>query len=167
MSSRLPPVAIALGVAGLIPFVLLGIASVAAMTPAAGDRYLFALVAYGGLVLAFSGGVHWGFVLHPTLPEGMTPDLRRDATRLGLGVLPSLIGWAAILIPAYGVPWIGLVVLIFGYLATLIGEYHLRRRGLVMPSGYMTMRWALSIVVLVVLITVLALRLIGASITFL
>ena len=165
--SRLHPVAIALGVAGLVPFILLGIASVATPDVGAANRYLFALVAYGGLVLAFSGGVHWGFVLHPNLPEGMTPDLRRDATRLGLGVLPSLIGWAAILIPAYGVPWIGLVVLIFGYLATVIGEYHMRRRGLVMPSGYMTLRWALSIVVLIVLVTVLALRLIGASITFL
>ncbi len=167
MHPRLPPAAVALGVAGLIPFIGLGIASVADQNAIAADRYLWALVAYGAAILAFLGGVHWGFVLHPTLPEGMAPDLRRDATRLGLGVLPSLIGWAALLLPIYGVPVAGLVVLIIGYLATVIGEHHLRRRGLLLPAGYMTLRWVLSVVVLIVLITVLALRLIGAHITFL
>lgn len=166
MPPRLHPAAIIIGLVGLIPFIGLGIASVAVSNAGSANHYLFALVAYGGAVLAFLGGVHWGFVLHPSLPQGMTPDLRRDATRLGLGVLPSLIAWAAILTPTYGIPEVGLVVLIVGYLATVIGEHHLRQRGLLVPSGYMTLRWALSIVVLVVLITVLALRLIGASITF-
>lgn len=167
MPPRLPPAAIALGLAGLIPFVVLGIAALSVLNEVQAQRYLLALVGYGGIMLAFLGGVHWGFVLHPTLPEGMTPDTRRDATRLGLGVLPSLIGWAALLTPAYGVPEVGLAVLIVGYLATVLGEHHLRRRGATMPSGYMALRWGLSVVVLVVLITVLALRLIGAKITFL
>ncbi len=167
MPSRLHPAAVALGIAGLVPFIVLGIAALAAINPVSANHYLLALIAYGGVVLAFLGGVHWGFVLHPVLPEGMTPDARRDATRLGLGVLPSLIAWAALLTPAYGIPDVGLVVLIIGFLATVIGEHHMRRRGLLMPSGYTTLRWALSIVVLIVLITVLALRMIGASITFL
>lgn len=167
MQPRLPSAAIALGVAGLIPFILLGIAALSTLNEVQAQRYLLALVGYGGVVLAFLGGVHWGFVLHPRLPEGMPPDTRRDATRLGLGVLPSLIGWAALLTPAYGVPEVGLAVLIVGYLATTLGEHQLRRRGTPMPHGYMALRWGLSIVVLVVLITVLALRLIGAKITFL
>ena len=168
MPPRLHPAAVALGIAGLIPFIGLGIAVLAVLNPTTANHYLFALVAYGGATLAFLGGVHWGFVLHPARPpEAATPDARQDATRLGLGVLPSLIGWAALLTPTYGVPEVGLVVLIIGFLATVLGEHHMRRRGLLMPSGYMTLRWALSIVVLVVLITVLALRLIGANITFL
>jgi hypothetical protein len=163
MHPRLPLAAIALGVAGLIPFFVLTIAALSHPDPAA-QRYLLALVGYGGVILAFLGGIHWGFVLHPALPQGMTPDARRDAVRLGLGVIPSLIGWAALLTPALGIPEIGLVVLIVGYLATVLGEHELRRRGGLMPSGYMAFRWGLTIVVLALLVTVLTLRLLGAQI---
>jgi hypothetical protein len=166
MNHRLPPAALALGIAGLLPFIGLGIAALSSGDDSASLRYLLALVAYGAVILAFLGGVHWGFVLHPAaLPEGMPPDQRRDAARLGLGVLPSLIGWAALLTPLLGIPEIGLAILIVGYIATIATEAQMRRRGL-MPTGYMAMRWALTVVVLVVLIVVLALRLIGAKITF-
>lgn len=167
MPPRLPTPAIVLGIAGLIPFVMLAIVSLSVQNPAESARYLLALVGYGAVVLAFLGGVHWGFVLHPVLPEGMTPDARRDAARLGFGIVPSLIAWAALMTPAFGVPEIGLAVLIVGYLGTVIGEHQLRRRGILLPAGFMALRWVLSIVVLAVLITVLALRLIGAKITFL
>lgn len=166
MPRRLPPAAIGLGLAGLVPFVGLGIAALSTGDETAAQRYLLALVAYGAVVLAFLGGVHWGFVLHPSaLPEGMTPDERRDATRLGLGVLPSLLGFAALLTPELSVPEVGLAVLIVGYIATVVTEAQLRRRQMV-PGGYMALRWGLSIVVLIVLVTVLALRLIGAKIIF-
>jgi hypothetical protein len=166
MLPRLPPAAIGLGLAGLVPFLGLGIAALATPDEAAAQRYLLALVAFGAVTLAFLGGVHWGFVLHPAaLPEGMSADERRDATRLGLGVLPSLIGFAALLTPVLGVAEVGLAVLIVGYIATVITEAQLRRRQLV-PGGYMALRWALSVVVLIVLVTVLALRLIGAKINF-
>ena len=119
---------------------------------------------YGAVVLAFLGGVHWGFVLHPAaLPDGMSEAERRDAARLGLGVLPSLIGWAALLTPLLGVPEIGLIVLIVGFIATIAAESRLRRTAQI-PAGYMAMRWGLSLVVLLVLVAVLALRLIGAKI---
>jgi hypothetical protein len=166
MYPRLPAAAVAIGLAGLVPFIGLGIAALSVQDAVAAERYLLALVGYGGVVLAFLGGIHWGFVLHPTLPEGMTPDARRDATRLGLGVLPSLIGWAALLTPELGVPVVGLAVLIVGYVATILTEHQLRRRGALLPPGYMTLRWGLSIVVVMVLVTVLALRLIGAKIRF-
>jgi len=167
MHARLPPAAAALGIAGLIPFIGLGIGTIAVVSPAAADRYLYALVGYGAVILAFLGGVHWGFVLHPgTPPQGLSPDERRDATRLGLGVLPSLIGWAALLTPAFAIPDVGLAVLIAGYLAVVVGEHHMRQRGLMMPSGYMTLRWVFSIIVLAVLVTVLAVRLLGARIIF-
>jgi Protein of unknown function (DUF3429) len=163
---RLPTIAIVLGLAGLLPFIGLGIAALSTADEVASQRYLLALVGYGAVVLAFLGGVHWGFVLHPAaLPEGMTEADRRDATRLGLGVLPSILGFGALLTPELSVPEVGLAVLIVGYLATVITEAQLRRRDLV-PSGYMVLRWALSIVVVVVLVVVLALRLIGAKIFF-
>ena len=165
MRTRLPLAALGLGLLGVVPFIVLGIAAVSTTDAVQSARLLLALVAYGAVVLAFLGGVHWGFVLHPVLPEGLSPDSRRDATRLGLGVLPSLIGWLAMLIPLLGLPEIGLAVLIVGFLATIVTEHALRRRGLV-PPAYVAMRWALSIIVLVVLISVLALRLIGARLMF-
>lgn len=166
MQHRLPSAALALGVAGLIPFVGLGIAALSTANPEQAQRYLLGLVGYGAVILAFLGGIHWGFVLHPSaLPEGMSPDQRRDATRLGLGVLPSLIGWAALLTPLFGVPEIGLGVLIVGFVATVVVEARTRDR-VAIPNGYMAMRWGLSVVVLAVLVTVLALRLIGAKIFF-
>ncbi len=163
MQPRLPPAAIAIGIVGLVPFVALSIAALATPDPVAAQRYLLGLVGYGGVVLAFLGGVHWGFVLHPVLPEGLTADARRDATRLGLGVLPSLIGWAALLTPAFGIPEIGLAILIVGYVATVVTEAQYRRRDMI-PPGYMALRWGLSVVVIAVLVTVLVLRLIGAKI---
>ena len=166
MKDRLPTTALILGLAGLLPFIALALAALSSASDTDTQRYLLALVAYGAVVLAFLGGVHWGFVLHPAaLPEGMDAAERRDAARLGLGVLPSLIGWAALMTPLLGIPEIGLAVLIVGYIATIVTESQLRRRALV-PGGYMAMRWGLSIVVLLVLITTLTLRLIGAKITF-
>ncbi len=163
MQPRLPLSAVALGIAGLIPFFGFSIATISHQGLPA-QRYLLALLAYGGVVLAFLGGIHWGFVLHPALPATLSPNSRRDAVRLGLGVLPSLIGWVAVLTPLFGIPEVGLVVLIAGYLATIVGEQQFRQRGGVLPGGYLPLRWGLSIVVLALLITVLTLRLLGAQI---
>jgi hypothetical protein len=95
----------------------------------------------------------------------MSPGERRDATRLGLGVLPSLIGFGALLTPLLGVPEIGLGILIAGYLATVATEARLSKRALV-PGGYMSLRWGLSVVVLILLTVVLIFRLIGVKIIF-
>ncbi len=166
MNHRLPPAALGLGIAGVLPFIALGIAALSNANDTEAQRYLLGLVAYGAVVLAFLGGVHWGFVLHPAaLPEGMTPVESNDAARLGLGIVPSLIGWAALMTPLLGVPEVGLAILIVGFIATVATEARLRTRSQ-MPSGYMAMRWGLSVVVLLVLVTVLALRLIGAKIIF-
>lgn len=166
MNTRLPSMALILGIAGLIPFVILGILAQSTDNTGLSQRYVLALVGYGAVILAFLGGVHWGFVLSPAgLPEHMTAKERRDAARLGLGVTPSLIGFAALMTPLLGILEIGLAILIVGYIATVATESGLHRRGLI-PSGYMALRWGLSIGVLLVLVTVLALRLIGARITF-
>jgi hypothetical protein len=161
MQYRLPQAAVFLGIAGLVVFVALGIASVSTHDERLAFGLLYALIGYAALVLAFVGGIHWGFVLHPSaLPSDMPAEERRDAVRLGLGVLPSVIGWAALLTPALAVPEVGLGVLVIGYLAWLAAEFHMRGRGMV-PSGYMRLRYWLSAGVLAVLVIVLAMRLLG------
>lgn len=160
---RLPPVAIALGIAGLIPFIGCGLGTLA-LPPPDSERFLTALLAYGAVILAFLGAVHWGFVLESPDPEGAAM-VARDRVRLVLSVIPALIGWLALLMPLLHSPEGGLAVLIVGHLVTVVTESQLRRRGL-MPPGYMWLRWGLSIVMVVVLVTVLTLRLVGARIIF-
>ena len=156
MSNRLPSLAYLLGAAGLIPFVGCGIEAV---TRGAWQAVAMpALVAYGAVILAFLGGVHWGFALSP----GQGESVRQ---RLALGVVPSLIGWAAVVAGTLVGAEVSLALLIVGLLGTILVERSWSRRGLV-PAGYMALRWGLSIVVMITLTTVLGIRLIGAAIVF-
>jgi hypothetical protein len=161
MTSRLPPAAIALGIAGLIPFIGCGVAALAQPIPLA-TPWVIALIAYGAVVLSFLGGVHWGFVL---ATPGDESTRRRDAVRLGLGVCPAIVGWLAVATAFVLPPEAALAVLIAGFVATAVVEAQGRRLGLVSPA-YMWLRWGLTVVVVAALVTVLVLQLIGARIVF-
>lgn len=165
MNARLPLTAILLGIAGLIPFILCGLAAIRVGTPDQLDRGAIALIGYGAVILSFLGGVHWGFVLQTPRTETGTATRWGASKWLALGVVPALIGWLALLAPLYRMTDIGIAVLIAGFLATVVVEQQMRRRELV-PASYMALRWGLSIVVLMILVTVLTLRLIGATILF-
>ena len=152
MNQKLPTLATLLGIAGLLPFLACG---VAALGPQ-GDRAALALAAYGAVILAFLGGVHWGFAL-------LGPAGRGERERLALGVVPSLIGWVALLLAVAVRVEAGLLLLLLGFLGTTIVEARARRAGL-MPHGYMALRYGLSAGVVLVLALVLVLRAIGAQI---
>ena len=85
--------------------------------------------------------------------------------RLLFGVMPSLIGWVALLAPLALPAWTGLCVLIAGFLATVIVEAQAGRRGLV-SQHYIWLRWGLTLVVVAMLVTVLTLRLLGQRVVF-
>ena len=165
MPRRLPTAALILSIAGLVPFVA---GAIAALSTSDSLRALFLLqllIAYGAVILAFLGGVHWGFVLDTPEPDDAVIAGRRDTPRLVGGVVPSLVGWAALIVMLAGIPAAALAILIVGFVALTVTEAELRRR-LLVPPGYMWLRWGLSIVVVLVLATVLTLRLIGARISF-
>jgi hypothetical protein len=158
MTRPLPPFAIVLGAAGLLPFLACSLGALS-LSSDGSTRSLLALVAYGATILAFLGGVHWGFAL-----DGSgTPSERVQRARFGLGVVPSLIGWAALLITFIGLPTTGLLVLTAGFVATTVVEAQAARRGL-MPQRYMWLRWALSIVVVVCLVSVSLIRAFGGRV---
>jgi hypothetical protein len=162
------PLVLLLGLLGLIPFLVCGYLACAWRDPADG-RALFALIAYGAVILSFLGGVHWGFALAEqpgALAALPVPAAERSAekARIGLGVLPSLLGWiavlVAVLVPA---PVLALCVLIVGFIAAMAAEHGAHRRGW-MPQRYLWLRWVLTIVTLAILITTVVLRLAGARI---
>jgi hypothetical protein len=131
----LPAHAAALGHAGLIPFV--ACAAVMLALPDAGTRQLAGriLIGYGAVILSFLGGVHWGLVLRAAPGRG--------ASMLAVGVVPSLLGWVALLLPfptaaaiqvaAFGGFWL--------YEHRLLGPT-------LVPPAYLAMRRWLTLVVI-------------------
>jgi hypothetical protein len=163
------PLVLLLGLLGLIPFLVCAYLACAWRFPSEG-RALIALIAYGAVILSFLGGVHWGFALTEPPPSlaGLAPaPTRADPAhrpRIALGVLPSLIGWLALLIAVLApAPVIALCVLIAGFIATNAGEHTAYRRGWV-PARYLWMRWFLTIVVVALMVTTVVLHLSGARI---
>lgn len=130
----MPSPALWLGLAGLIPFAATALLSWLLPAETRGLA-LFALAAYGMVILSFLGAVHWGFALRAP-PE----EARYAAPRLGLGVVPALLAWAALLLP----PVPGLGLLAAGILMTAAVESLAARRGLV-PEAYVQLRWGLSL----------------------
>ena len=151
----MPALAILLGIAGLVPFIGCGLGAMTRDGEA--DRMLAALIAYGAVMLAFLGGMQWGFALPAAT------DARRQRWRLVLGVLPPLVGWAALLIALVAPGWIALAVLTAGFIGTALGEH--RAAAQAVPSGYLWLRWALTVVAAAMLITVLTVRVLGVSIS--
>jgi hypothetical protein len=122
-----------LGLAGLLPFAGAALASLAA--PAWREFALLALQAYGAVILAFLGAVHWGFALQPVVGQEAA-----GPRRLVLGVVPALVGWVALLLPRD----FALGLLALAVLATAAIEQWAAAEALV-PRSYMLLRWVLSI----------------------
>lgn len=148
MNRTLPSIAMLLGIAGLIPFAVCGLGALANQPPNDATA-LLALIAYAAIILGFLGGVHWGF----GLDAGSDAPTAIQRARFGLGVLPALIGWVGLLIAFLGFARSALALLVLGFLATTILEARASRRGY-MPRGYMGLRWVLSSIVVIILVTV-------------
>lgn len=102
-----PPLAQRLSYAGLLPFIGLA-ASLWFVGPLWKLVMGNALLAYGALIATFLGGIHWGIAQR---------DAAQPVSGLYLwGVVPSLVGWCAMVLP---VP-VGLLM-VSGLLLTCYG----------------------------------------------
>lgn len=136
-----------LGVAGLIPFLLMMLGVWFADTSWLGD-FVKGQLAYGMVILSFLGGVHWGAAL---LGGSMADTDIRKA--LIWGVTPSLIAWSATLFGGFG-----FALLMAGFVAALQVDKQLYPvYG--MPDWLLVLRKKLTIVVVLTLI----LTVIGAN----
>ncbi|WP_428484171.1 DUF3429 domain-containing protein [Rhodopila sp.] len=149
----MPTMIIPLSLLGLVPFVIFGLAAVGHV-PQTAERGLVALIDYAALVLAFSGGVHWGLAL--------LPGVVRPATRIVAGVLPMIVAWVGVILAQMVAPTVALAVLILGYLATVLTEHRAAQRFLV-PSRYVWMRWGFSAAAVLVMAIVLILLGLGQT----
>lgn len=93
MTMRVPRAAAVLGALGLIPFVGLALGAAASDAPSRASM-ITPMVAYGAVILSFLGGIQWGLALR----HGGDGTPRTGL--LWLSVLPSLAGWAAMLLPS-------------------------------------------------------------------
>ena len=126
-----------LGYAGLVPFVCLSLAAWIAMPVIDDPHYM--LIAYAAVILSFMGAVHWGIA--------MSKDSSIMNAELGLSVLPALLGWLALLMPAL----IAYILLITGF-GLLFAADRVARNAGVFPDWYLPMRFVLTLVVIVCMV---------------
>ncbi len=135
--TSVPSSAAWLGGFGAAPFI-----GLAAATPfvTGAPRLLVAhaLLAYGATILSFLGGAHWGLAIG----SETRPDDGTLRARLVLSVIPSLVGWAALLLAHTT----GLFVLALAMAAMLLVDIRAARAGEA-PPWYPTLRVPLTCVV--------------------
>lgn len=91
-------IATLLGNVGLVPFFVLALTAWLWSGPINAQIEL-ALVAYAAVILSFLGAVHWGLALaNPGL------DKAQSWNAFGWGVIPSLLGWLAVVMLLLSVP---------------------------------------------------------------
>ncbi|MDR3521295.1 MAG: DUF3429 domain-containing protein [Acidocella sp.] len=151
-------IAILLSVAGLIPFLITGM--VILFDPLESPIATQVLVSYGAVILSFIGAVHWGFALrdtaHPVQGTPLTPaTLGAERQLLAFGVVPALIGWIALIAMIhFTAPAFAVLLLLVGFFITIVVETIGKGRGVV-AGNYLALRWAVSIVVLIIFLVVL------------
>ena len=100
----------------------------------------FSLAAYSAVILAFLGAVHWGFALS-------SPDMPASLARQSLiwGVVPSLLGWLAVVLMILGVTaWLVFAILIADLLLVRFADGALLARRAGHADAYLRLRTRLT-----------------------
>jgi hypothetical protein len=143
-----PPAAACLGLAGVLPFAAASLASLGGGAGgdgggggAFGSFAHGALLAYGAVILSFLGGIQWGLAVQAGRP---------GFVHLGVSVLPSLAGWAALLVGGDA----GLLLLAVAFVAVLAVDLRLARGGAA-PAWFGRLRTVLTVAVVACLLLAL------------
>ena len=136
---KIPPSALMLGLAGLIPFY--GLAIWQGITPdeLLSERLITAFVLYAACILSFLGGVGWGLAMSE-------PDQLQRGLNFGISTAPSLVGWAAAFINVQNLPF-SLSILAMAFLLQGLWDWRLAASGRA-PHWFGTLRIGLTIAVI-------------------
>ncbi len=136
--TRVPRLPARLGMAGLIPFVVLSLAIW--LAPATYQVLINqALLLYASLILAFMGAVHWGLA--------MLQSEKDFQSQLGLSVIPALVAWFAFFLPEI----LNYSVLIITFALLCLFDTRMSKTGRA-PNWYPNLRSPLTAVVVLSLI---------------
>jgi len=132
-----------LGYGGLIPFLVLAMASIHQEAPGLQAAARLGLAIYTVAILSFVGAVSWGVALaDPQL------SVRQRVALLTFSVLPSLFAWLLFFLPDGGVKW-----LIFAGLTLLVySADRIHGRALGWPPEWLRLRLRLSLIVAAALV---------------
>lgn len=129
--TRIPPMPLALGLAGLIPFILAAAAAMLGDTVVIRTLGLHIIMQYGVVILAFMSGVLWGF----------------SSKGWGLGyllsVIPALVAFGA----ALSDPKTRLMQMLGGFVLVFLFDVWFAARDLT-PPYWLRLRLMLTLVVL-------------------
>lgn len=133
----------ALGIAGVAPFLALALMTWVPGPFEVTGRY--ALVAYGAIILSFVGALHWAFAM-------VLEDLSERARTWHLvwSVVPALIGWVALLLPAT----LAIVLLLIGF-GSQFGVDRILVGRASLPAWYLPLRRGLTLAVSLALLIAL------------
>ncbi|MEM0977043.1 MAG: DUF3429 domain-containing protein [Pseudomonadota bacterium] len=142
--TRVPFPALALTVAGLIPFVVGAVIShgVTLGLPIEPYEGRWIVYFYGSIILSFMGGVLWGFAAAQGRPTGVGP--------LALSVLPALWAFGTLLFAIYLEPSTlraSFYLMAVGFAVTLVLDWYVQSRGL-SPRWWLSFRIPVTIVVI-------------------
>ncbi len=134
VDARTRRTAFILGLAGALPFVVL---AALLWWQADGEHALAltALTGYGAIILSFLGGIHWGLALR---------NADADPRDFIISVIPSLLAWVALLLPA--IP--ALTILAACFLGQLALDWRLR-----LAAWFLLLRGLLTTIVVLSLLT--------------
>jgi hypothetical protein len=138
-----PPAAVALGVAGLLPL-LLGVPLALNKPDIFGINFGTLVETYAALILSFIGGIHWGFV---SVALARDPDDPSGPLLLTASVLPALAGWIALFLPGR----LGPLLLLLAFASLLVMDRRVVQRGLA-PRWWLWLRTRLTIAIVFLLL---------------
>jgi len=131
-----------LALSGAIPFVA-GAAGLWMLPRTYAAELIYPLVAYGAVILAFIGAVHWGLAM--TLENAGDSD--RAARQFRLSVSSPLIAWVALMLE----PEIAMTVLAFAIAGVYAIDCDAVKRGIA-PLWYQRLRLPISVLVIALLL---------------
>lgn len=133
-----------LGIAGLIPFLVLALWLAAIPVDHVWREMTTRLLTgYAAIVLSFLGGARWALAV-----AGNYSEARRD---IALSILPAMLGWAVMFIP----PHLAFVLLAVGFAAHGAWDALSGQAG-VLPAWFVRLRTQLTAVVVVAMIIAFA-----------